>query len=418
MIRCGRKNPHRIKERDLSVLFLIKEKSCWNEFFEYKKEGGHLSTSEEKELALFIENGEYLDISKEVLNAQRFPLPVLTELNKKHSEKKRKVFVFERGANYALKFISYLLNKYDFLFSDNLYSFRKNISVKKAISDLVANPDIPNYYSYKVDIHDYFNSVNITQITELLKKHLYDDDVLRDFLISILCEPNCIHNGKIVDCKKGILAGAPISGFLANLYLKELDEWFYERNIIYARYSDDIIVFAKTSDLIAEHEQKIKEFLISKGLQINNKKEHRTNPHEPWEFLGFRVEDNEIDISTVSVQKIKDKMRRKAKALVRWKKRTGACNERAIIAFIRHFNRKFYDNPKQHEVTWCRWYFPTITTSKSLHILDEYMVSCIRYIATGKHTKANYNLRYEEIKELGYRSLVNAYYYYKKTNLL
>ena len=24
----------------------------------------------------------------------------------------------------------------------------------------------------------------------------------------------------------------------------------------------------------------------------------------------------------------------------------------------------------------------------------------------------------EEIKELGYRSLVNAYYYYKKTNLL
>ena len=110
-------------------------------------------------------------------------------------------------------------------------------------------------------------------------------------------------------------------------------------------------------------------------------------------------------------------MRRKAKALVRWKNRSGACNEHAIMAFIKHFNRKFYDNPKQNEVTWCRWYFPTITTAKSLNILDEYMVSYIRYIVTGKHTKANFNLRYEKIKELGYRSLVNSYYCYKKTNL-
>jgi hypothetical protein len=153
-------------------------------------------------------------------------------------------------------------------------------------------------------------------------------------------------------------------------------------------------------------------------LEINHRKEYRTIIGEPWEFLGFCVDENGIDLADISLQKMKDKMRRKARALVRWKNRTGACNERAILAFIRHFNRKFYDNPKQHEVTWCRWYFPTITTSKSLHILDEYMVSCIRYIATGKHTKANYNLRYEEIKEFGYRSLVNAYYYYKKTNLL
>ena len=111
-------------------------------------------------------------------------------------------------------------------------------------------------------------------------------------------------------------------------------------------------------------------------------------------------------------------MRRKAKALVRWKKRTGACNERAIRAFIRHFNRKFYDNPKQHEVTWCRWYFPTITTSKSLHVLDEYMISCIRYIATGKHTKANFNLRYDEIKELEDKQIIIKEGKHYKTNVI
>ncbi|MBQ7353554.1 MAG: hypothetical protein IJW54_06110 [Clostridia bacterium] len=42
------------------------------------------------------------------------------------------------------------------------------------------------------------------------------------------------------------------------------------------------------------------------------------------------------------------------------------------------------------------------------------MVESLRYVATGKHTKANYNLRYSELKDLGYLSLVNLFYKYKK----
>jgi hypothetical protein len=63
-----------------------------------------------------------------------------------------------------------------------------------------------------------------------------------------------------------------------------------------------------------------------------------------------------------------------------------------------------------HELTWARWYFPMITTAESLKIIDQYSQNCIRYLATGKHTKSAYNFRYEDIKKLGYISLVNAYY--------
>ncbi len=388
------------------------------EFLEYKLSSENISKYEEKDLQKFIFNEEYLPVIKKIFANQPFPLPQLRELNKKGTNKKRIVFVFDREENYILKAIAYLLNKYDFIFSKNLYSFRKDIGVKKAIKDLVKKSNITSLYSYKVDIHDYFNSVDTDILLPLLKTTLSDDEQLFDFISGIITNPYARDKDKVVYRKKGIMAGMPISGFLANLYLKKLDEWFLKCNITYARYSDDIIVFAETQELILKYEQKIKRVLAEKKLEINCKKEHRTNPNEPWEFLGFCVDNSGIDLAAISLQKMKDKMRRKARALVRWKNRTGACNERAILAFTRHFNRKFYYNPKQHEVTWCRWYFPTITTSKSLHILDEYMVSCIRYIATGKHTKANYNLRYEEIKELGYRSLVNAYYYYKKTNLL
>lgn len=82
----------------------------------------------------------------------------------------------------------------------------------------------------------------------------------------------------------------------------------------------------------------------------------------------------------------------------------------AAKGFIKAFNRKFYDTDNAHEMNWTRWYFPTITTDKELKEIDQYMQACIRYIMTGKHNKANYNLRYEQMKEFGYVSLVNNWY--------
>ena len=266
-----------------------------------------------------------------------------------------------------------------------------------------------------MDISDYFNSIDTNQIANLLDRFVADDKPLNNFLKDLLTQPYCTKDGQKIICKKGIMAGVPVSGFLANLFLKDMDDWFLANNVTYARYSDDVIVFADSLQQCEHFEGVIKNFLQQKGLEINTKKEVRTSPEQKWEFLGFSIHDQNVDLSDVALQKIKDKMRRKAKALVRWKKRVGANDERAIKAFLNHFNKKFFDNPKNNEITWCRWYFPTITTEKSLCIIDDYALSCIRYIATGRHTKANFNLRYETIKQLGFKSLVNSYFKFKKT---
>ena len=129
-----------------------------------------------------------------------------------------------------------------------------------------------------------------------------------------------------------------------------------------------------------------------------------------WTFLGICYRDGVIDVAPASVEKLKAKMRRKTRALVRWQARKGATGVNAAKAFIRVFNRKLFENPVEHELTWVRWYFPLINTADSLKIIDEYSQSCIRYLATGTHTKAAYNFRYEQMKELGYISLVNRYY--------
>lgn len=399
----------------MSIIKLLKEESVWNDFLQYKINSGHLSKQEQRKLDEYIQNKEYIPIVESILNKEKFSLPEMKRINKKNSTKKRTVFIFNEKENYVLKAIMFLLHKYDYLFAPNLYSFRRNVSVKLAI-DNITKQNVKIMYGYKVDIQNYFNSVNTNVMIKTLQEKVKDDALLVDFISAIISEPQAYFDGNLIECNKGIMAGVPISGFLANLYLEELDRFFYEKGILYARYSDDIIVFGKTKEDVNEYKQIIKSFLRERQLTINQQKEFEIEPNSKMDFLGFSFVDDKIDLSDVALQKMKDKMKRKARALLRWKTKNKASNERAIRAYIRHFNKKFFNNHKENEITWCRWYFPIITTDNSLHILDDYMIQNIRYIATGKHTKANYNLKYETIKEYGFKSLVHAYYHFESPN--
>ena len=397
----------------MSIIELLMCENTWEEFLEYKVDGGHLSKQQEARLAEYIQNKEYIPVVEGILRKEDFPIPTMKCINKKNSNKKRTVFLFDEKENFVLKAMMFLLYKYDHLFSPNLYSFRRNISVKTAIANITKR-NIGSIYGYKVDIHDYFNSVDTDIVTKILRDNIKDDDLLVDFICSLISSTKAYFNEDIIDCRKGIMAGVPISGFLANLYLAELDNLFHQQNILYARYSDDIIVFGPTKEDISKHKSSIHQFLHDRKLTINESKEFEILPNEKLDFLGFSFQDNKVDLSDVALQKMKDKMRRKARALLRWKIRKKASPDRAIRAYIRYFNKKLFENPKDNEITWCRWYFPIITTDESLHILDGYMLQNIRYIATGKYTKANYNLRYDTIKEYGFKSLVHSYYSFDK----
>ena len=55
-----------------------------------------------------------------------------------------------------------------------------------------------------------------------------------------------------------------------------------------------------------------------------------------------------------------------------------------------------------------------ITTDKTLKRIDAYACDCIRYLATGTRTKRRFDLRYDDVKALGYENLVNAYYRFRE----
>jgi hypothetical protein len=245
----------------------------------------------------------------------------------------------------------------------------------------------------------------------MLETAMADEPDIFGFLSGLLTNPKVNDRGTLIDePDKGIMAGTPFSTFLANLYLSPLDDLFSSVNRIYARYSDDIILFSPTQDGLEQDISTLHNYLLQSGLSLNPAKECRTAPEEPWTFLGFSFQNGEIDIAPASIEKLKGKMRRKTRALMRWKSRKKKDGAQATRAFIKTFNRKLLEPSLEHDLSWALWYFPTITTAASLHIIDEYAQNCIRYLATGTHTKAAYNFRYEDMKNLGYVSLVNRYY--------
>lgn len=402
----------------MDILTQMESPELWHSFLHYRKESCRLNDQEQTELQQYIEKKEYLPILQNIRNGIPFPHPRKVAISKKSTSKKRIVYVYPPKECWVMKLMTHLLlRRYDQLFTPNLYSFRAGHGVKEAVGFLRRIPGITGMWSYKADIRNYFNSIPVESLLPLLKQAIYENPGVYDFLEKLLLDSQVLDQGHVISEEKGIMAGCPLSTFLANLYLMDLDRFFYENHWIYARYSDDIILFASKKEELAERIALVHRFLEEKGLSINPEKESVTQPGEPWVFLGICCQEGVIDVAPVSVEKIKAKMRRKTRALARWADRNHVDGIHAARAFIKVFNRKLFENPISNDLTWARWFFPLITTDRSLRAIDQYAQQCIRTLATGSHTKSAYNFRYEQMKELGYVSLVNRYYSFRKEEM-
>ena len=394
----------------MSLLDLLSEKEVWERFYEYKTSLA-CPKAFAGELRTFIDEGGYLPVTEAIDRGDRFPLPRKSVLNKLDSRKRRVVYVYPWAESAVLKLLSWLLlRRYDGIFSPNLYSFRPGRTAKDAVRRLSRAEGLGEMWSYKADISNYFNSIPIPKLTPLLAQVLGEDPRLLRFLSALLEEPEVLEKGKPVPEEKGIMAGTPLSAFYANLYLGELDRHFEERGVLYARYSDDIILFAGSEEEREAHAAFLRDFLADRGLRLNPEKESFTPPGEGWTFLGFQYRDGTIDIAPATLLKLKQKMRRKARALRRWAQRGDHTGEQAAKAFLRVFDRKLLESPGDNELSWSRWFFPLITTSESLRAIDRYAQDCLRFLVSGTRTKGRYNVRYGDLKALGYRSLVHEYY--------
>lgn len=388
----------------------------WEEFLAYRLTKGRYNWRGFDEADLFVEREEYLPVAQRIIAGERFAPPQKKLINKMGSDKKRVVYSYGSEEMSLLKVLSFLLYKYDSSFASNCYAFRRGLRASDAVLRVHKLVRGRHLWAYKTDIHDYFNSIPIPLLLPRLRSLISDDPALYDFFERMLSDDRVEFGGEIIREQHGVMAGVPTAPFLADVYLSEVDHYFEDQGIIYARYSDDIIIFAEDEATLLNHKDRLCAFLEESGLVVNPSKERIFTPDEPYEFLGFSCMDDTIDIGSSSIQKMKGKIRRKMRAILRWKKRRNVSPERAMERMITYFNRKFFDSDPESEgrtLTWARWYFPVITTTDGLREIDHYLQQCIRVVRTGKHNSATARIPYEDLKALGYRSLVHEYYSFK-----
>ncbi len=400
-----------------SLITQLSQQDVWDEYIAYRLLKGRFTWHEFREADRFVEKEQYLHLVQRMMQGDGLGIPTKKIVNKMGTGKKRVVYSFAPEAMKVLKVIAFRLYDYDHFFAPNCYAFRRGKKVHDAVLQInraVANQKM---WAYKLDIHDYFNSISIDILLPMLKEMMADDPPLFRFFEKMLTDKRVVYNGETILESHGVMAGTPTSPFLANVYLKDIDKHFHDAGVVYARYSDDIILFAPDLKTLEGYKCQMAHYLQQYRLEVNPDKEMIYSPDEAYEFLGFKCHGHQIDISEAAKKKMKGRIKRAAKSLLRWRNTKHIAPEKAMKGLINHFNRKFFESDDPETLTWSRWFFPVINQTDGLKEIDHYLQQNIRYLATGKHSKANYRTDYAQLKQLGYRSLVNEYYACKNESM-
>lgn len=115
----------------------------------------------------------------------------------------------------------------------------------------------------KCDIRKFFASINHSALIEIIKRHIYDQDIV--WLVREIVD-------SFYSIKKGV--GLPLgnltSQLLVNIYMNEFDQFVkYKLKIkYYIRYADDFVILLEDKNCLKKFLPKIKEFLNDK-LKLN-----------------------------------------------------------------------------------------------------------------------------------------------------
>jgi group II intron reverse transcriptase/maturase len=140
-------------------------------------------------------------------------------------------------------------------FMDCSYGFRPKRSAHQAMEVVwKRSMDLGDCWVLEADIEDFFGTVDLPQLRSILRQRVQDGVILR--LIDKWLKAGVMEEGNVYHPKSGVPQGGVISPLLSNMYLHEvLDQWF-EREVkprrkgqaYLVRYADDFIILFKSED--------------------------------------------------------------------------------------------------------------------------------------------------------------------------
>lgn len=359
-------------------------------------------------------SNEKLDYIHQLCNGTfEWKPPEKVLLAKSGTTKKRVVYMYSPLERFLLgvlyRALSALVQPY---LAPNCFSYQRKVTTSTAISYIKKVKQSEPMYGVKLDISAYFNSVSKPYLERTLVELFGRGTPLYQTMAKLYLDDTITYKGQTIQEYKSLIPGCAMGSFFANYCLKDMDWMFYHQNKVYARYSDDIILFDYTKEALNESLAYIKEQLALRGLTINDSKYVYFDPDDPVEYLGLKLTPTGVDISDHSKKKLKATFKRWCKAARKEMELKGKSFDYVAKRLVNRWNWKIFKSYVEdpQKFGWGYYAFRYITTPESLIELDFYIRDRLRALKTGKNNKANVKaLSDEDFQRLGVLSLYEMY---------
>ena len=160
-------------------------------------------------------------------------------------------------------------------------------------------------FVFKSDVKSYYGSIDHEILLEQPAAKVTDKIVLR--LLKDYCKRLVWIDGEYHTITQGISVGCSLSPLMAAYYLRTLDQAL-DKNIYYVRYMDDFLVLARTRNHLRKAVRISAQVLSGLKLKKHPDKTYIVWIHKGFDFLGYRLNLTEIQLSTKTKQRFIVKM--------------------------------------------------------------------------------------------------------------
>jgi RNA-directed DNA polymerase len=252
-------------------------------------------------------------VKRGLLRGEYQPKPVKrVEIPKDGSKEKRKLgipCVLDRFIQQSL--LQVLQRKWDATFSENSYGFRPKRSAHQAVAQSQAYVKEGYRYVVDIDLEKFFDRVCHDRLMSRLARRIGDKRVLK--LIRSYLEAGIMENGLVTVPTEGTPQGGPLSPFLSNVVLDELDKELEARGHRFVRYADDCNIYVRSQRAGERVMESISGF-IEKRLKLKvNKGKSAVDLPQNRKFLGFTLtggrNPHRRNIAPESLKRLRAKVR-------------------------------------------------------------------------------------------------------------
>ena len=193
-------------------------------------------------------------------------------------------------------------------FSESSYGYRPGRSAHQAVKKVVELINQGYRYAVDIDLAKFFDNVNWDVLMSRVSRRVKDKGILK--LIGKYLRAGVVVNGRLTRTTKGVPQGGPLSPFLSNILLDDLDKELENRGHQFCRYADDLIILVKSKRAGERVMSSVTRFL-EKNLKVQvNKDKSKVGTAESSIFLSFTFHLKRPTISRKAMTDFKAELKR------------------------------------------------------------------------------------------------------------